>query len=147
MHRVVFLDSSPLGLLCHPRPYQDVVDWMFRLLRRDIQVVVPEIIDYEVRRELIRGRKNKSISRLNQLKQDAFYHPITTDAMLKAAELWALARAHGKPTADHHALDVDVILAAQALTYETNAKDVVVATDNISHVSRFVAAQTWDSIS
>ena len=62
--------------------------------------------------------------------------------MLKAAELWAEARKRGKPTADVHALDGDVILAAQALQIQA-----VVATENIGHLSFFVDAQYWKEIS
>jgi hypothetical protein len=42
------------------------------------------------------------------------YAPITTEAMLKAAELSAEARSAGKPTADEKALDADAILSAQS---------------------------------
>ncbi len=146
MNKVVFLDTGPLGLLSHPRPNQEAAAWMLGLTDRGVQVVVPEIADYEVRRELLRAKKARGIQRLDQMKNDAFYVPITTAAMLKAAELWALARMQGRPTSDRHALDGDVILAAQALTFEANGKDVIVATDNVAHLHRFVPAQAWRSI-
>ena len=63
--------------------------------------------------------------------------------MRKAAELWAQARTTGQTTAPDAALDGDVILAAQALTLNT---DVVVATGNPAHLSRFVAAELWQNI-
>jgi len=56
--------------------------------------------------------------------------------MLRAAELWALARNRGTPTADPKELDGDVILAAQAEQVRA-----VVATDNVGHLSRFVQAK------
>jgi len=46
---------------------------------------VPEIADYEVRRELLRADKLHGIDRLNLVKTTA-YLPITTAVMLKAAE-------------------------------------------------------------
>jgi predicted nucleic acid-binding protein len=49
------------------------------------------------------------------LKSEIIYLPITTEVMLKAAQLWAQVRQQGKPTADNKALDGDVILAAQAI--------------------------------
>jgi len=64
-------------------------------------------------------------------------------AMRRAAELWALARGSGQPTASDHALDGDVILAAQALSLNT---PVVVATGNPSHLTRFVPAELWSNI-
>jgi predicted nucleic acid-binding protein len=144
--KVVFLDTGPLGQLSHPRPNQKVTQWLFDLLDKGIEVVLPEIADYEVRRELIRAKKTKGIQRLDQLKNDTFYAPITTAAMLKAADLWAAVRIQGKPTADRHALDGDAILAAQALTYDAANRSIVIATDNVVHLSRFVAAQAWETI-
>ena len=55
-----------------------------------------------------------AIERLDALKSSIDYLPITTAAMLKAAEFWADARRRGLPTAPEAALDADVILAAQA---------------------------------
>jgi len=69
-----------------------------------------------VRRNLLLSELTKSVSRLDQLRQLLAYQPITTETMLRAAELWANARKRGKPTADPKELDGDVILAAQALS-------------------------------
>lgn len=69
------------------------------------------------------------------------YAPLTTEVMLKAAELWAEARRRGQPTADPKELDGDVILAAQALQ-----AGAVVATDNVGHLSLFVEAKSWREI-
>jgi hypothetical protein len=63
-----------------------------------------------------------------------------------AAELWAKARRQGKPTAHPHALDVDVILAAQVLAAGFDPADFVVATSNVSHISQFVPAQPWEAL-
>jgi toxin FitB len=144
---LVFLDTGPIGLLSHPRRNPDVLAWFFGILNRGSEVVVPEIADYEVRRELIRAKKHSGIARLDNLKKLARYAPLTTTAMLKAAELWAMARMRGMPTADRHALDGDVILAAQALTYEASGRDVIVASDNVAHLNRFVPAQSWETMS
>jgi predicted nucleic acid-binding protein len=111
------------------------------LLRRGSEVCVPEIADYEVRRELLRANKVQGIGRLDAVKKSLGYLPITTEIMLKAADLWAQARRSGLPTADPKALDGDVILAAQALEVEG-----IVATDNVGHLARFVTARTWRDI-
>lgn len=83
---------------------------------RGVRFCLPEIVDYEVRRELLRGNKVQGLARLDLLKSAIWYLPITTPIMEKAAELWADVRRRGMPTADPKALDCDVILAAQALS-------------------------------
>jgi predicted nucleic acid-binding protein len=114
--------------------------------RAGVEVAVPEISDYEVRRELVRAGKTHGVARLDVLAARARYVAITTEAMHLAATLWADARNAGAPTAAPAALDADVILAAQALTAGIAAKEVVVATTNVGHLSRFVNAQIWRDI-
>jgi predicted nucleic acid-binding protein len=108
-------------------------------------VIVPEIADFEVRRELLRILQVRGVGRLDALAARLEYLPLTTGAMRRAAELWALARQQGQPTAADPELDVDVILAAQALTL--GASQVVVATTNVGHLARFVPAELWQNLS
>jgi len=118
MEKVIMLDSSPVGLITNPKANplaKDCQQWFYTLLQRKYKVILPEIVDYEIRRELLRANKLSGLRRLDQLKSEILYLPITTEIMLKAAELWAKARQQGKPTADNQALDGDVILASQAL--------------------------------
>jgi predicted nucleic acid-binding protein len=144
---VVLLDSGPLGLLCHTR--RSVVttaceQWLAALLSTGRRVLVPEIVDYELRRELLRIHRQAALSRLDALAQAAEYLPLTTLAMRRAAELWAQARQQGQPTASDNTIDADMILAGQALTLGT--PDVVIATTNIGHLSLFVPAELWQAI-
>ena len=105
---------------------------------------MPEIADYEVRRELLRAERHAGVARLNALAQELDYLPITTAAMHLAAQLWARTRQQGKPTADDRALDGDVILAAQLLT--SRYPEAVVATTNVGHLSLFVQAAVWTDL-
>jgi predicted nucleic acid-binding protein len=146
--RLVVLDSGPVGLITNPRvtPANEACNlWLRHLLERDQRIALPAIIDYEIRRELLLGRKAEGLKRLDALKRRVEYLPVTTDSLLKAAELWALARQQGRPTADRHALDIDVILAAQAML-AADGDEVVVATTNVGHLSRFVQAELWQEI-
>lgn len=111
-----------------------------------MQVLVPEIADYELRRELLRSGRKRSIAVLDRYKQYLGYVPLTTEVMLQAAEFWAIARNQGKPTAPDRALDGDVILAAQAEVLGRSGDDVVIATTNVRHLSLFVAAEEWQLI-
>ncbi len=147
MSRVIVLDSGPLGLATNPKPSAEADScnqWLRSVLAADARVIVPEIVDYELRRELLRARKARGLRRLETVTSTLEYLPITTAAMRKAAELWAEARNRGTPTADPQALDGDVILAAQALTL--GETDVVIATTNVEHLNQFVTAANWRDI-
>ena len=149
MSRHIVLDSAPLSALCLPArgpQLTAIVNWSQACLGAGHSIYVPEIVDYELRRELMRAGKSASIAELDGLKNALVYVPLTTACMLRAAELWALARNSGIPTADPKRLDIDVILAAQALTISVPHADIVVATSNVGHLSRFVNAQEWSSI-
>lgn len=147
MSRVVLLDAGPLGLVTNPRRSAQSMacnQWLQSLLLSRTEIVVPEISDYEVRRELIRARKAKGLARLDDFVAAVHYLPLTTAVMRDAAQLWAQVRQMGQPTADRHALDGDVILAAQARSIPR--EDVVVATTNVGHLSRLVTAALWKNI-
>ena len=152
---VVVLDTGPLGLVSNPKATPDneaCRQWLETLVAQGRRVLVPEIADYEVRRELLRSSKKAGIARLNRIQAALEYVPITTEAMLLAADLWAQMRQQEQPTADIHALDGDVILAAQALTLGLPASEIVIVTVNVGHrkvrmlpiaSSRQASAQDW----
>jgi predicted nucleic acid-binding protein len=143
------LDSTPVGLITNPKATPLAIEcqqWLQSLLDRDYHVILTEIIDYEIRRELLRVNKIKSIRRLDDLKSALIYLPITTEVMLKAAQMWAQVRQQGKPTADDKALDGNVILAAQAILIGSEEYPVIVATSNPKHLSLFVDARDWQDI-
>jgi len=149
LSNVVVLDSGPLGMLTHRGGVQEIDAcklWLSRLLREGSRVIVPEIADYEIRCELLRAEKSHGIARLDALILALEYSPLTTSTMRRAAELWAELRQAGKPTADPKALDVDVILSAQALTLGLEREQIVVATTNVGHLSRLVPAALWQDL-
>jgi predicted nucleic acid-binding protein len=149
MNRLIMLDSGPLGMVTNPKAKGIPLDcqlWLKSLLQKGEKIVMPEIADYEVRRELLRAGLLQSVHRLDNLKQTLEYIPIQTDTMLLASSLWAEARKMGQPTADPKALDGDVILSAQAHLLGNDKTEVIVATTNVAHLSRFVTALDWRSI-
>ncbi len=147
---IVLLDASPLGRITSPRASavnQECRQWLARLLVGGVRVLVPEITDYEVRRDLRRIRSVQGIADLDRLKGALGYVPITTAAMLQAAEFWAMVRQQGRPTAADAALDGDVILSAQAVLLATQEGDqVVIATENLKHLTLFTQAEEWRKI-
>jgi len=108
---IVLLDTGPLGLVTNPRATAQNATcraWMTALARAGVRILVPEIADYEQRRELLRLTSTRGPAYLDRLEASAGYVPITTATMRCAAELWADARRAGMPTATNVALDGDL---------------------------------------
>ena len=148
MARAIVLDSTPLALLVR-RPDGGPVSacrrWAAEKVAEGSRLYVPAIIEYELRRELERLNSVGSLRVLDSfIYTDADrYLPLTRPDLRLAATLWADARRRGRPTADPLALDVDVILAAQARSLGLPDAQFVVATGNVKHLSQFVPAVEW----
>lgn len=143
----IVLDTGPIGLVTNPKLSSQGVacnQWLQAHVKAGNRVIVPEIADYEVRRELLRASKKQGLARLDSLCQRIEYLPITTAAMRQAAELWAQARQQGQPTAGDKTIDGDMILIAQAKALGNS--DIVIATTNVGHLSRFITADLWQNI-
>lgn len=130
--------------------------WFLGLEAAGYRFYVPEIADYELRRELLRVGKTASLRRLdafNEAEPDR-YLPLTTRSVRRAAELWAAVRNAGRTTASPDALDGDVLIAAQAEQIIRIAQGsegtllipAVVATANVSHLSALTNAVLWSDI-
>jgi predicted nucleic acid-binding protein len=147
--RFILLDSGPLGLMVRaPNKPQVVrcIAWLNDIATTGATIVIPEIAHYEVRRELLRIRAVGSQRRLDFALDPSrgFIHlPLTTDAIIKAAEFWAFIRQAGVPTASP-----DALLAGQAAIAGQPGDTVTIATTNLAHLNRFpgIDAQTWDQI-
>ncbi len=131
----VVLDTNVLGILCHrDRERAALVEARLASIQpttaESVDLVVPELADFELRRKLLHIGARWSLAQLDRLAADLHYLPITTAIMRDAAQLWAQARNQGTPTAHPHGLDGDVILAAQALSVVG-----VVATTNRRHLA------------
>jgi predicted nucleic acid-binding protein len=141
----IALDTGPQSLLCHRKislpDVREIRQWLRTQTDVGAVIYVPEIADYELRRDLLRARKTASVRRLDALIAELDYLPLDTPAMRRPAELWAQARNMGLPTAPPEALDGDVIIAAQA-----ESAQAVVATVNVGHLSRFITARHWRDI-
>jgi predicted nucleic acid-binding protein len=151
MSRVICLDAGPLGLLTNPKKTPEIraiTQWAIDIMVAGHRLVVPAIADYEVRRELERAGQRQGLAQLNafNMARPDRYLSLSDGALQLAAQLWAQARNAGMPTADPKELDCDVLIAAQALTMGTPASDLVIATTNVGHLARFVAADLWTNI-
>ena len=92
--RIVLLDAGPLGAACNPLSTPTTLactQWLQSLAMAGARIVIPEIADYEVRRELLRAGLSQSIAKLDQLAATFQYLPLSTVVVHKAAEFWAQA--------------------------------------------------------
>jgi predicted nucleic acid-binding protein len=143
----IFLDSGVIGLITNPNLSAEGIScakWLLSHINKGIQIIIPEIVDYEVRRELLRANKVKGLARLDELIDSLEYLPINTESMRQAAFFWAEARQKGQPTASDKTIDADMILVAQVVVMDVQNK--VIATTNVGHLSRSVADDLWQNI-
>jgi predicted nucleic acid-binding protein len=122
--------------------------WAAALLHAGIRLLVPEIVDYELRRELVRLNLHAACARLDSFldADPQRLLPLYTSAIRHAAQLWATLRQQGFPTASPDALDIDVLLAAQVLTAGLPNESFTVATTNVIHINRLLPAALWTDI-
>ncbi len=92
-------------------------------------------------------KRHRGLQRLEALASDLGILPVSRVVLLKAATFWADARKRGRPTAHAKALDIDMILCAQATVAATFDSPVVIATNNTRHLSLFADARLWADIS
>ena len=151
------LDTTPPGLLTQRSGHAqgDVCKaWYATMAQAGCRFFVPEIADYELRRELLRTANTAAVARLDAFNEmdTQRYLPLTTQGVRVAASLWAQARQTGHVTAPPAALDGDVLIAAQAirLSFHT-ALPVMIATENARHFAGLnfaaqVSAVLWSDI-
>ncbi len=155
---IVILDSGVLSLLASPiRETSEAEDseiyrcreWFDSLLAKAVYIVTSDISDYEVRRELIRIQ-SQGLEILDNLRNTIDFLPLTTEVMIKAAELWANARQNHISTADDKNIDADMIITAQwmILQNEFPGRRVLIATKNLRHMKIFAQdnALEWINI-
>ena len=145
MTDVVLLDAGPLGMISHPRASGEIVEWVASLVVSGVEVLIPEVADYEVRRELLHAGRGRGIARFGRAQGESRLCANQLRCDVGAAAFWADSRRRGRPTASDQSLDADVILAGQAAAL--NGRRVIVASSNPRHIARFVPAQRWQDIS
>lgn len=150
---IFVLDSSPLSQITNPSSENTILrQWLDKAVRNRHLIAIPEIAYYEVRRELLRLDKPKSVQRLDEFCRldgslNLAYIPISTEIMRKASQLSAWARQTGQQTASNEALDADVILAATSIVIaQENSLPSMVVTKNVRHIARYTPAEDWEDI-
>lgn len=137
MSHLILLDSAPLGYLCNPRNIEKTRFFKNKLKDLEVILYLPEIIDYELRRNLELEGFSKSINLLDQFRQRHQILWLESDDFLKAAELWSWCRKEGYATTENKGIDIDVILVSQALSQLRNFYKVIILTADIGDLSIF----------
>lgn len=148
---VIFFDSGIIYSLVNTSKVKEVIDcqeWFYGLLSKGILFVSSAICEYEVKRELIRRNKVKELKNLIELKQWLELIEVDNTIWDLAAKNWAKARNMGIPTADELSLDADMIICStwQILQEKWTGRYVIIATNNVKHLSRFANAEIWQNI-
>lgn len=156
---LALLDSGPLGLITHPKAVEEAEDcrqWLKRFMSEGNTVAVPEIVYYEVRRELRRtelkhGVPSSGLRKLEAFAVDVGLVPITSAAVKLASDLWAEARHLRQSGTTDLALDADMILCAQAqlinpASWNAEGASVVIVTRNAKHLTHFADARHWHDV-
>jgi hypothetical protein len=148
--RIIVLDTFPVSSVAKRRGktitlLDQCQQWISDCEAAGHRILVPAICYYEVLRELEMRQATSQIERLKAFcLQPRRFIPLTTAHLETAADMWGTARRSGQPTADPKALDCDVILAAQALSL--SLPNVIIATTNVGHLTRYVIADAWTNI-
>jgi hypothetical protein len=79
---IVLLETNSLGILTHfnTKVNKNITKWLISMRRAKVEVKVPEICDYELRRSLIRINSLVSINKLDSIKPLATFHLIPTQS-------------------------------------------------------------------
>lgn len=139
----VVLDARPLSQIIHPRQFEEITEWFGRIVEAGYRVVIPEVVDYEVRRGLLRIPARKQLAQLDALGEALYFAPLSRPVMQDAAHVWAEARNRGQPFTSEDRLDGDAILIAQTRALG-RLDQIGVITENIQHLSPFVPAVRWE---
>jgi len=150
---VIVLDTFPTSCVSK-RPGSGVPgvsdrcrEWINECEIAGHQIMIPAISYFEALRELEQRQATNQILRLKRFcLQPHRFISLTTAHLELAAKLWGQSRRTGRPTADPHALDGDVIIAAQVISLGLSASELLVATTNPAHLSRYVPSNLWTNI-
>ena len=160
MRPIALLDTGTIGILSSASAGEEArrcTEWLAHIRRAGVEVKVPLICYYEIRREMIRlvGDASRSVVVRSRWEDALIWFDdfsarlgiagIDVKVMRIASDLWAEARRRGLPTAARHSLDADVILAAIARRASRGGRDVRVVTTNVGHLAHYVPACRWDN--
>lgn len=148
---MIFLDSNILSSLTNPASTSEHItqckEWLYKLQARSRSFYSSDICDYELRRKLLQI-KSPNIGKLDELRDQIMFLPVSHHDLSKAAEIWSDLRTKGQPNKDLKNIDVDCILVAQCmnLQLEYPGQRVVLATTNVKDFEGLIDCALWQNI-
>jgi predicted nucleic acid-binding protein len=141
MTYAILLDSGPLGKMVHQeRTYIEPTRLLEKFAKDNgISLLIPEIIEMELKKELVNRGFVKSIRKLNKFGQQDRIIKLTQDDRLLAKEIENNLRKEGKSISKEIPSN-DGILAAQAINLKISQEyeKVIILTENIKHITKLV---------
>ena len=124
MYPLSLLDTDILSGLFKKNP--DILARASEYLRVHRHLNISHITKYEILKGLKAKKATKQIKLFNQFCAANVVLPITDDVIVKAADIYALLKEHGKLISD-----ADILVAAIAII-----NNLVLVTNNTDHFSR-----------
>lgn len=149
MNYAILLDSGPLGKFVHQRnTYQEEISLLNRFAKAEgISILVPEIIEIELKEELLKRDFIKSISKLNKFKRQDRIIPINDSDRSLSIVIEEDLKSQGQQVVSSIPSN-DGILVAQAINLKLSRRyqRVIILTENTKHLLALSNKQIaiWD---
>jgi len=149
MNCAILLDSGPLGKCVHQREtYQEEISLLNHFAKTEgISILVPEIIEMELKEELLKQNFIKSISKLNKFKRQNRIIPLNDSDRSLSIAIENDLKSQGQQVASTIPSN-DGILVAQAINLELSDQynRVIILTENTKDILALSNQQiaVWD---
>ncbi|AFZ45144.1 hypothetical protein PCC7418_3020 [Halothece sp. PCC 7418] len=149
MNCAILLDSGPLGKFVHQRnTYQEQISLLNNFAKAEgISILVPEIIEIELKEELLKRDFIKSISKLNKFKRQDRIIPLNDSDRSLSIVIEEDLKSQGQQFASTIPSN-DGILVAQAINLKLSGqyKRVIILTENTKDILTLSNKQitVWD---
>jgi len=137
MNCAILLDSGPLGKFVHQKQtYQEEISLLNNFAKAEgISIFIPEIIEIELKEELLKQNFIKSISKLNKLKQQDRIIPLNDSDRSLSIAIEEDLKTQGQQVSSTIPSN-DGILVAQAINLKLSGqyKWVIILTENTKDI-------------
>lgn len=151
---IILIDSGILGILSNPNESELNVkceNWLYEKFLRGT-ILTSQVCKYEVKRSLLLNQKRNlqlaGINKLTELENLIDFISITEEDIEIACKLWVKSIIQGIQVAPEKDINFDIMICTQweRLKKENPGREIIIATDNLRHLTRFAQAQSWQNL-